>query len=262
MQRLLPSIVLLLLTVLSVSALLFFAISRWGNPNKRGLLPKAMIQGSPLKWRQLAVRPFVSLGPVRLGSPEGTFGALIIGNFDDDPDQEILRVPGSGARQTSTELEESELYDLDGTKRGVLIPQTGFELEGYAWDWDRDGIDEVLPEPDMYSFDKTYAKGIEVNTPEWDAAQESEVPVFKIDGELATMLPMYPQPFLGLTLDLDGDGWSELLLRRGGSPGYTAFGEKGKVVWEVDTDKWVIFPCKGDFDGDSREEVTYIDKQK
>lgn len=206
------------------------------------------------------VRSYVHAGPVTLGDSAGTAGALLVGNFDGDPDDEILRVhPQIHPKDDSSDQQPSELFDVDGTKRKCNIPGKGFITGGIAWDCDGDGICEVVPDPQMFSFEVAYATGVSVNTPAWEAAQAKELPIIRISGEEAFRLPLHnvSTSVSAMLLDWDGDGTQDLLLGESKPFRFVIWGERGRKLWSQEFPEWPIMACGGDFDGDGKDELLY-----
>lgn len=122
-----------------IAALLF--LSPWGyrylvntqsyftGTGYAGVTQKRRLRvGQQLAWRTLCTQQQTQL------DQDGCLGGLIIGNFDKDPDQEVLRIGRNSA----------QLFEASGESRPSGLRGAEFDRNACAWDFDGDGVDEVL----------------------------------------------------------------------------------------------------------------------
>lgn len=177
-----------------------------------------LVIGDAIKWRELDHFD---------GSYED-YASLLAGNFDDDPDRELLHV----TQYTCSILE------LDGSLRELpILGWIGGKLE-LAWDWDGDGIMEIV------------TRGYGPEQPGPDTMQ-----ILNLAGEVVAELPGSLPIASSGTADLDGNGHRELLLEGGGRTGLAAYGLTGLESWYVNALAANIVLAIGDFDGDGRDEL-------
>jgi hypothetical protein len=229
------------LWVLAVAMLLFGALAlAWRllqrplpapQPASRVPPPAAVGQttvGTPLLWRELD----------RQATKDGMVGGLLAGNFDPDPDQELLLL----------RRHHGYLYEADGSRRSVRLGGLQFLLQAAAWDYDGDGVDEVVADPLLASFGNPLKM---LKTRQGTLPDKS--PVYALDGRRAAELPgttaMGLPAFVG---DADGDGRSDLVLNDSGIWRIYAPGGGTSTLTPSPGQFSVGF---GDLNGDGRAEV-------
>jgi hypothetical protein len=208
------------------------------------LPPAAVHVGSPLSWRTLE-----RSGDIALFS-QGSLGGLYIADFDGDGDDEVLRVHPANS---------SPLYEVNGGKSTCGIHGLEFMMGGEPWDYDRDGVSEILTETMLGDVMQGVFSG--TDKPE-DLPLSQELPVYNLKGRSVARLPVVASTPGSLIIgDFDGDGWDDLLCSRPsssskyGSSTYVAMGRDGKEVWELTVQGGISFACTGDVDGDGRDEL-------
>lgn len=208
------------------------------------LPPAAVHVGSPLNWRVLDRSGDIDL----FGA--GSIGGLYIADFDADGDDEVLRV-----RPTRN----SPVYEVDGSRRKVGIHGLAFMMGGEPWDYDRDGVSEILTETMLGDVMQGVFEGRDKAE---DITVSQELPVYDLDGREVARLPVVAATPGSLIIgDFNGDGYEELLCSRPsesskyGSSDYVAIGRDGKEVWELRVQGGISFACTGDVDGDGRDEL-------
>lgn len=186
-----------------------------GQPTMPLSPPPAVLTGQPLAWRTLYRSRII------LPGASGALGGVAVGNFDEDPDQEAVLI-GIGT---------GNLFEPDGGHTPIGLHGAGFMMNLTAWDYDGDGIDEILPEAILYNV---------VNAPRSQDDDKSapplptSTPVCKLDGKMAGELP-FISGIIGKGLacaDFDGDGMREVVgqvIGGDGSRDYNFYGTLGKV---------------------------------
>jgi hypothetical protein len=194
--------------------------------------------GQPLKWRQLERRRI--LLPIQSGS----LGGLVAGNFDTDADQELLRV---GPKY-------SYIFEADGGRTRVPLHGPEFIMSLAAWDFDGDGMDEIVPDSiahDVWKNRKLLRQG---------AAQlPTATPVYRLDGALAATLNGITVGMEALTGDLNADGHRELLLADNSK--WFVYGRQGKLLATITTPSNSIVRAIGDPDGDGKDELLGLENK-
>lgn len=161
------------------------------------------------------------------------YATLVVGNFDGDEAQEMLHC----------EQYACQLLELDGSM--TELPILGWDAirSSIAWDWDGDGIDELVCT--AYSPEGGARSGGNGNGLE----------IVGISGELLDTvngrLPMATQ-YLG---DMDGNGRLELLVDDLSSSRIIAMAPGGAETWSTEGIMPAIIWSLADIDGDGRAEA-------
>jgi len=209
-------------------------------------LPAAGVKlGQPLAWREL-----VQHGNL-LRTMTYNEGGLFADDFDADGDGEILRIVPKG---------EAYLCEVDGTVSRVPISGLHYLTSGVSWDYDRDGVAEILIAELRNETMKSATLGEGSSE---DFLESQTMPVFGLSGEVVAELPAVGmKPGSLLTADIDGDGYAELLasklgpcVRWGSYTTWVAFGQDGCSAGELVVNERDRLDVTGDVDGDGRDEL-------
>nr|MDQ3024820.1 hypothetical protein [bacterium] len=130
--------VLLIVAGSLLPVLLFIGYKQMSGGSKDArTLPKSFATktelGKPLTWRVLDKRALLG---------DSIAGGLLAGNFDNDVDEELLRIGPSNCRS----------YDWDGASHSMTLGGAIFSRGLTAWDYDSNGIDEIVPDPRLYAL--------------------------------------------------------------------------------------------------------------
>ena len=98
--------------------------------------PAAVEIGKPLKWRELAHFDWQI-------SFEHPRPAVVIGEFDKDGNDEVLLIDYAG---------KTQIVDMDGKKREVPDAQFKALAQYQAWDCDRNGVCELVPDTLFFTY--------------------------------------------------------------------------------------------------------------
>ncbi|MCB1188189.1 VCBS repeat-containing protein [bacterium] len=185
--------------------------------------PAGAVKGRELIWRRLADY-----------SNGGNWCHMKIGNLDGDADEEVLMG-----------TDPYVVHEVDGSSREL----GGMDWQQWdtraLWDYDGDGIDELIAVP------RVEKKGAYMEEPLPDETQ-----VFSMAGELLATLPCQMPYSLDVTGDFDGDGHKELLLDGPLNQSFNfdrptiAFSTGGSELWRVAGNSATTDLMPGDVDGD------------
>lgn len=155
----------------------------------------------------------------------------VIGDFDADDEKEILIL--------DTPPFPSELVKLDGSSRPVAFHQEISHSRYLTWDWDRDGIDELL-------------------TSSTDGSPE--VCIYNLAGELVHTIENRTMGGFSIVGDYDGDGKPDLLLCA--EQAYTPIVYRQQGLAAITGSTYSEGPpcCLADLDGDGRKAIVAISK--
>ncbi len=197
--------------------------------NMLGYAPSKVVCGAPLAWRSLAwipdptcpPSPFMATDPFR-------FAALAIGDFDGDKDDELY---------VNCSMYGSNLLELDGA--GRFIPQNTYfhDLQPCGWDYDSDGVDELLS----------------------IAQSGTDMAIYDRQGKFLAQLRGGGAAFSAVCGDIDGDGRSDLVLLDQPAQDVLAYAPGGKQLWQSHTSLNTFVTALGDVDGDGRSELVTPD---
>lgn len=198
----------------------------------------SVLKGQKLAWRMLYA------GHATFADQYGSLGGLVSGNFDGDSDQELLLVGGK----------QGQYFELDGAATPVNLHGDGFMMDISAWDFDADGIDDVIPDATFYSVTQNRGshKGGLPPVP-------VDTPVFSLSGREIGRLPAVGLARPPLIRDFNGDGRADIVLPglEGGGAGLAIFQAQGAKLGDFLLDRgMVIAAC--DSDGDGRSELVQL----
>jgi hypothetical protein len=153
--------------------------------------PAGARSGTPLKWRVL-----------HTGGWLNTFvGAATCGQFDQDPDLELL---------VANHDAQALLFQPDGSVSTCGLKLYGFGLRIEPWDYDGDGTDEVIANSSLADY---YGKGFSWESPRIKDGNPSLLtPVFNLDGQIVAKLDGWPVNSEQLTGKFTADGPRQLVL--------------------------------------------------
>ncbi|MCC7479062.1 hypothetical protein IT575_11470 [bacterium] len=138
---------------------------------------------------------------------------------------------------------QSMIYSADGGSRELKWSRSSFLAGPVAWDYDRDGVDELLPRkllalPKLPEINPQDPPHVEVK----DKTPQGHTPVFSLGGrEIAKLDGVVPQGQCAVTFDYDGDGWDELVLAEEGcgteasTVNFRVLGRGGELLWTFRT---------------------------
>ncbi len=238
-------LIAVLLTLTTPGYMLYLRIRSLGQPGFYRFRGKArVVQGSPLAWRTL-----MRQGPTLL-NPEGSMGGLTSGNFDSDADQELILA----SSQTSL------IYEADGSVHSLGARGLGLTYNLRAWDFNGDGIDELLPEASIYSFGKQIGKARKI--PAGGLQTPTESPVLTLAGVELGALPTVALPRAPFFGDFNGDGRVEVVM-----DSFVQRGQDVVIYTAPGTQLGEIRPASGmavaiaDTDGDGRSELLVLEER-
>ncbi len=187
-----------------------------------------------------------------------------MGNFDDDTDEELLLLADpdlpeeqseSGSGREAIRTGASLLLEADGQRSELGIRSFFFVADFTAWDYDGDGVDEIIP--------ADTAKGYYAKAPEQPAILHDKFdldncsPVLALDGSCIAVLRgggTWQDVTVG---DFDGDGSADLLLCDYGGTNLTARAYAVGGI-ELPVAEGAVLCCSdlaADMDGDGKDEV-------
>lgn len=190
--------------------------------------PKEVLVGEPLGWH----------AALSWDGLEDEPQLLLPGNFDDDPQQELL------LRNRSLSI-----LDSDGSSRGLTgLDDTGLLVIG-NWDMDGDGRDELL----------AHNRSAWINA--GSGNPELLTTVLDLSGNSLASLPGTTLPVADSCVDLAGDGRRELLLLDYAGSALptklTIYGPGGKPAWQPPQMDGNMLQAIADIDGDGRQELLF-----
>ena len=200
----------------------------WHGLSESGVMPKVapseVLTGTPLAWRQLDT--MLSFGPF----PD----KLLVGDFEGDGDDELLYVADDDLG--------TKLFEVSGASQQLSGYQRNRITQFISWDYDRNGVTELVRSDLTAAFEELQPVVMEVNT--------------HTLGRLEKVTPKVEGMRTG---DVDGDGYAELLSVAPDNPTLLALGKLGQNVWLC---KLVpVISVVGDIDGDKRDEIILPDTQ-
>ncbi|MBN2082831.1 VCBS repeat-containing protein [bacterium] len=229
--------VLGIIALLFVAAVLWDCLHGWQTAVTYPGTPRAQLNyGQQLPWRVLDSGPLSYVRAVARGD-SGVMGGLTTGNFDADPDDELLLI----------RRHRGHVYEVDGARRTVGIHGNAYLMQVTSWDYDGDGIDEVIPEPMIYDVVKNRASSATGNPP-------TTTPIIDLSGQLVASpngLPNLSDE--ALVGDYDGDGRDELWLYDGAT--MLVYSTGGTLMAKLSLPGYNLGSAVGDIDGDSLEEL-------
>ena len=207
-------------------------------------LPAARaVIGVELAWRKL------DIGGASLLNPAGTVGGLFNADFDADGDEELLIIRPVG---------RSLVFEADGSSREAGIGGVQFMMGGETWDYNRDGIAEIVVSTMLGDVMQGVRSG--QHSAE-DIYISQTLAVYDLDGAvLKSLAAVAHSDDQMMVCDIDGDGHDELLAcepdpdQKYGSNILLAFGMDGQRVWRL-KQGMMHFSTHGDVDGDGLEEL-------
>ena len=135
-----------------------------------------------------------------------------------------------------------------------------YMLGGVSWDYDRDGIAEIVVETMLGDVQRGARRGRSAE----EIFMSTDLPVYDLNGrEAARLQAVAAMSGSMLVADIDGDGWEELLAEKPGadasykSSTLLAFGDHGKQIAKLQTNS-IMFSTTGDVDGDGRDELVTL----
>ncbi len=159
---------------------------------------------------------------------------MAVGDFGAGRQQEVLVLRPYG---------QSMIYRADGSNRELNWARSSFLAGPVAWDYDRDGVDELVPRkvlalPRLPELNPQDPPQLDIR----DRTPAGHTPVYSLSGrQLAKLEGVVPQGQCAVTFDFDGDGWDELLLADTGcasdasSLHFRVLGRGGELVWSFST---------------------------
>jgi len=211
--------------------------------SRRGAAPARVLLGRRLKWRALA-KP----GPLLIFSAS-CVGSLAVGDFDADGDEEALIVREKNPR----------VFEASGkSRRAGIYGRTPLYVA--AWDYDRDGICEIVP--DYSNASGLVLKGLKQWQPKTGSGgYPLSTPVLSVAGEIIAELEGMSEWLRApLVVDFTGDGRREIILNAPDDPEqFVVLGAQGQAVESFNVPEWQLLAGAGDVNGDGLDEVTFID---
>ncbi len=200
-RKLSPVLVILLLcggllVVYGIGAVLLALLAPKSGALHKPAMPSSVVSvGSPIPWRALAgYKP----APLDLTNPR-----LLAGRFFSPTEDSLALLGGDGGVR---------ILRLDGTEAASWQSHADAQSLYSAWDWDGDGLDELLlmePQP---------------NDAEHLVVYEADGTKLAEEGGLYLSFRIAPA-------DLDGDGRSEMIFASGDS--FLARNSAGETVWRL-----------------------------
>jgi len=215
--------------------------------------PPGVLLGKPLAWRTLDRWRMTIL------RPEGMMGGLVAGNFDTDPDEEVALIG----------LRSGRVYEADGAARRIALRGLKYMLDAVSWDFDGDGVDEVVPEPlpSLFPSKSSSQRSAQAAGPNQGAnpgpstagtagalTDPTETTAFHLNGSPAGTMPVVTGGNAPTRGDFDGDGQDDLAFDLWN--GIEIYGRMGRLLLKQDLDDGVP-AVAGDVDGDGRMEVLH-----
>ena len=136
-------------------------------------------------------------------SPDGTTGTLLSGHFiAGSPDRQVLLI---GEQQ-------SEYFTAAGTAHPVQLHGEGFEDYSVAWDYDGDGVDDIVPSAWGIAMAEARAQKASSSANSLSIpSMPAETPVFALSGDKLGTLPGAAVIASAQPGDFDGDGKIDLI---------------------------------------------------
>ncbi|MEZ5339282.1 MAG: VCBS repeat-containing protein [bacterium] len=158
------------------------------------------------------------------------YAVLSVGNFDDDPAQELLH----------SEQYRCRVLELDGSARE--LPVLGWDAirTSLAWDWDGDGVDELVA--------TAYAAEGETNG-------TVGLDFVRLDGTVAGSLNGRLLKATQPLADYDGDGRPDLIYDEGASRRIVGLASSGREIWSTEQIMPSVAQAVADLDGDGLDEL-------
>lgn len=177
-------------------------------------------------------------------NPGGTNGGFLSGNFGSPGGDEELLLIGS---------KQGTIFSADGSQRKAGIHGQGFMMYCVAWDYDGDGIAEVVPSASLHAISSIPRSQLMQATP----ASPSDTPVFDLAGKLVARLPQTTTA-AALVADFDGDGQEDILfpdalVLAGASLPF--YGQMGRGAGSISVGRGGIISISADLDGDGASEL-------
>src|SRR4051812_21211438 len=144
--------------------------------------------GEALRWRVLAKSSML----------EDTSGGLCVGHFDADDDEELLLLGKAHSR----------MYNANGSSSSISLHGAVFMSGLTAWDFDGNGIDEIVPDPLLVTV-----AGMGTKLDDATSKMIPITPVFALNGrkeiELRGTCSWSRYPLVG---DIAGGGYRALMI--------------------------------------------------
>jgi len=166
----------------------------------RGESPRRphMVYGQQLKWRTLVPHTDKPMGTVKplsgLAGESILLGncSLTVGNFDADPDDEIVLCLDDRAM----------LYGLDGTSAKLPSFGDAYDYSVQAWDCNHDGIAELVADPGKYESATVFTANpnCQVGSTQWKQLAPQELPILSLKGTVVAQIPLPDNPGCGAEL--------------------------------------------------------------
>jgi hypothetical protein len=230
-------------------------------------VPKAAVTaGKPWQWRELAALPGATKKQPR---PE-----VVFADFNKDRQDDILLIDFTGG---------ATIYQPDGKSSPVKGADFSRSITRfYAWDYDRDGVSELIPHAVVYSMlpndgGWTFVKlpggggaygsvftSKDPTEPDYEMMLDQRgqaTPVLDIRGGEVTHLPLADEDCQVLVGDADGDGKQEAFFRMDEvTTIYRAYGLAGTRASTYKLELKDRCTLVGDLDGSGRDRVVNYER--
>ncbi len=223
--------------------------------------PATVVKGEPLQWRELAsMERDASIDRPRPG--------VVVGEFTKDRSDDVLLIDWLGDTKV---IQPSG--KVAAVKNGEIWPAI---FPFMPWDYNRDGIDEVVPtnfgliwtpvpegtidffglDLDYYTSDPDFRKSSRLKP----AERGDWTPVLDYRGHLLIQLSSGDSHGAIVPGDYDGDGWQDLALEEGGlAETIRVYGGIGQRLGTWEPRMKPECPMSGDIDGDGRDEFLVLE---